>query len=221
MQNYQVRLASMIKEFGAPKGGKDIADVERFRSKVPDAMIEFWQLHGTGTILNGYFQFCDPCDYASIVKQIFDGDSQLKPEQTYMLGFGAFGSMVLWNEVYQNVGVDLVRGHVSCQALVSGKTYDPNIAVTSALVMLDDPTFDEYDANAEKLFETARSTLGTLAVGQVYGFKPILAFGGNRALSSLAIYNAKPHMAVLAQAHEMQLMDYDPYPAQPVRVIGG
>lgn len=134
MQNYQVRLASMIKKFGAPKGGKDIADVERFRSKVPDTMIEFWQLHGTGTILNGYFQFCDLCDYASIVKLIFDGDSQLNPEQTYVLGFGAFGSMVLWNEVYRTVPVDLVRGHVSCWSLVSGKANDPNTALTTALI---------------------------------------------------------------------------------------
>jgi hypothetical protein len=211
----------MIEKFGAPRGGKAIADIDRYRSKVPDAMIEFWQLHGTGTILNGYFQFCDPCDYASIVKLIFDGDSHLKPEQTYMLGFGAFGSMILWNEVYQNVDVDLVRGHVSCRSLVSGKANDPNTALTTVLIMLDSPTFDEYDADAEKLFEPARSTLGTLAVGQVYGFKPILAFGGNRALSSLAIYDSKPHMAILAQAHEMYLMDYNPYPAQPVRVIGG
>jgi hypothetical protein len=38
-------------------------------------------------------------------------------------------------------------------------------------------------------------------------------------LFSLAI-NTKPHMAILAQAHEMQLMDYGPNPAQPVRIIG-
>jgi hypothetical protein len=154
------------------------------------------------------------------MKFVFDGDSQIDAERTHVLGFGAFGTIIAWNEVHQNVTIDLVNGQVSCQALVNGKTYDPNIAVTSKLMLLDRPTFDEYDADAKKLFKPARSKFGKLGVGQIYGFRPILALGGNRALSSLAIYEALPHMAILAQAHEMQLMDNAPFPPQPVRVIG-
>ncbi|MGZ2426687.1 T6SS immunity protein Tdi1 domain-containing protein [Rhizobium laguerreae] len=87
-------------------------------------------------------------------------------------------------------------------------------------MLLDSPTFDEYDAEAEKLFKPARSKLGKLGVDQIYGFRPILALGGKRALASLTIYEALPHMAILAQAHELQLMDNAPFPPQPVRVIG-
>ncbi|HLP70231.1 MAG TPA: GAD-like domain-containing protein [Rhizobium sp.] len=219
MKDYQVRLASIIEDFGAPKGGEAV-DVERYRGKVPNAVIEFWEQNGTGIIMNGYFQFCDPARYASIMKFIFDGDHEIRPEQTHVLGFGAFGTIVAWNEVHQNMSVNLVNGQVSCQALISGKTYDPDIAVTSELMLLDDPTFDEYDADVKKLFKPARSKLGTLGVGQIYGFSPILALGGNRALASLEIYEALPHMAILAQAHDMQLMDNAPFPPRPVRLIG-
>ncbi|SCB58940.1 protein of unknown function [Rhizobium aethiopicum] len=83
---------------------------------------------------------------------------------------------------------------MSCQALVNGKTYDPNLAVTSELMLLDSPTFDEYDADAQKLFKPARSKLGKLGVGQIYGFKPILALGGNRDLANLVICEALPHI---------------------------
>ncbi|RWX14057.1 DUF1851 domain-containing protein [Rhizobium hidalgonense] len=220
MKDYQVRLASIIKDFGAPQGGDTAIDVERYRGRVPDAVIEFWQQNGIGTVLDGYFQFCDPGRYSGILKLVFGGDPDIHAEQTHALGFGAFGTIVAWNEVHQDVTIDLVKGQVSCPALVNGKRYDPNLAVTTQLMLLDDPTFDEYDAHAKKLFKPARSKLGKLGVGQIYGFRPILALGGNRALASLAIYEALPHMAILAQAHEMQLMDNAPFPPQPVRVIG-
>ncbi|TZG33544.1 DUF1851 domain-containing protein [Agrobacterium sp. B1(2019)] len=62
--------------------------------------------------------------------------------------------------------------------------------------------------------------MGKLAVGQIYGCKPIVALGGNRALESLTIYDALPHMVILGQAHDMQLMENAAFPPRPVRGIG-
>lgn len=219
MNEYQVRLASIVEDFGVPKDGEAV-NIERYRGQLPDAVIEFWQQYGTGIVLDGYFQFCDPARFASIMKVVFDGDNEIRPEQTHALGFGAFGTIVAWNEVYQDVAINLVNSQVSCPALVSGKTFDPDMAVTSQLMMIDDPTLDEYDAKLKKLFKPASAKLGKLGVGQIYGFNPILALGGNRALESLTIYDALPHMAILGQAHEMQLMDNAAFPPRPVRVIG-
>ncbi|WP_064684012.1 GAD-like domain-containing protein [Rhizobium bangladeshense] len=220
MNNYQARLDSIVEDFAAPESGTAAPDVGPYRGRVPEALIDCWQQNGIGTILDGYFQFCDPARYSGVVRRVFAGDPEIHPEQTHVLGFGAFGTIIAWNEVYQNVTIDLVNGQVSCQALVNGKTYDPNIAVTSEVMLLDDPTFDEYDADAQKLFKPARSKLGKLGMGQIYGFRPILALGGNRALANLSICEALPHMAILAQAHEMRLMDNAPFPPQPVRRIG-
>lgn len=220
MNNYQARLDSIVQDFGSPENGAAGLDLGHYRGKVPEAMIDFWQQNGIGTVLDGYFQFCDPGRYSGILKLVFGGDPDIHAEQTHVLGFGAFGTIIAWNEVHQDVVVDLVKGQVACPALVNGKTYDPNLAVTSQLMLLDDPTLDEYDAKTKKLFKPARSKLGKLGVGQIYGFKPILALGGNRALANLSIYEALPHMAILAQAHEMQLMDNAAFPPQPVRAIG-
>ncbi|TDW32880.1 hypothetical protein EV128_106224 [Rhizobium azibense] len=222
MKDYQIRLASIIEDFGAPQGGEaaPAAEPERYRGRVPDAVIEFWQQNGTGIILDGYFQFCDPDMYAPIMKLVFDGDSEIEAGKTHVLGFGAFGKMIAWNETHQDMIIDLVKGMVSCPALTSGEKFDENIAVTSQLMTLDQAFLDEYDANAKKLFKSARSRIGKLRVGQIYGFKPILALGGNRSLDSLTIYEALPHMAILAQAHGMQLMDNASFPPKAVRAIG-
>lgn len=45
---------------------------------------------------NGYFQFCDPAAYASIMKLVFNSDQEIRPHQTHVLGFGAFGTIVAW-----------------------------------------------------------------------------------------------------------------------------
>ncbi|MBY4611380.1 DUF1851 domain-containing protein [Rhizobium sp. 9T] len=220
MNNYQARLDSIVQDFGFPENGTARPDLGYYRGKVPEAMIDFWQQNGIGIVLDGYFQFCDPGHYDGILKLVFSGDPDIHAEQTHALGFGAFGTIIAWNEIHQDVIVDLVKGHVSCPALVSGKKYDPNLAVTSQLMLLDDPTLDEYDANAKKLFKPARSKLGKLGVGQIYGFKPILALGGNRALANLSIYEALPHMAILAQAHDLQLMDNTAFPPTALRAVG-
>lgn len=220
MTSYKARLDSIIEMLGKPQEADGSLDPEHYRGKLPHAMVELWQRAGTGLVLGSFFQLCNPARYASIMELVFDGDPDIRPEQTHVLGFGAFGTMLAWNEVYQDMCINLVNGRVSCSALTSGETYDPNIAVTTALMLLDDPILDEYDADAEQLFERAKEKLGPLRFGQVYGFKPILAFGGSRELSRLAIYDAPAHMAILAQAHRMHLMDNAVYPPQPVRPIG-
>lgn len=159
MNEYQARLASIVEDFGVPNGGGPV-DIERHRGQVPDAVIEFWEHYGTGIVLDGYFQFCDPARFASIMKVVFDGDNEIRPEQTHALGFGAFGTIVAWNEVYQDVVINLVNSQASCPALVSGKTFDPDMAVTSQLMMIDDPTLDEYDAKVKKLFQTGMCQAG-------------------------------------------------------------
>lgn len=220
MTDYQARLESIVQDFGSPNGAGATVNIDNYRDKVPEAVLEFWRQYGIGVVLDGYFQFCDPATCSSIVRFVLADDPEIKAEQTHALGFGAFGTIIAWNEVHQAVNIDLVNGKVSCQSLINGELYDPNTAVTTQLMFIDDPIFDEYDAAAKKLFKRARSKIGKLIVGQIYGFKPILAFGGNRDLANLAIYDASPHMAILAQAHQFHLMDNASYPPQPVRQIG-
>jgi hypothetical protein len=220
MKDYQARLDSIIDDFGKPKGAGEAFDPEPYLGHVPEALIDFWTQNCIGLILDGYFQFCDPDRYKSIVKFVFEGDPDIDPETTHVIGFGPFGTMIAWNERYQTVSIDLVKCQVSCSALTSGKEYNPNIALTSKLMLLDGAVFDEYDSDAKRLFKSAQSKLGSLRFGQIYGFKPILAFGGNRSLANLATYTALSHMAILAQAHQFQLMDNSPFPLKPMRVVG-
>lgn len=223
MNDYQQRLDSIVEMFGKPDSGdnSDYIDAEKYRNKLPNSMIEFWKQNGIGIILNGYFQFCEPARYSPILAQIFENDPDLKHDRTHAIGFGAFGKLLCWNEDFKHVIVDLINGYVSCRGLInSDKAVSDDADMTSQLMTLDEAFLDEYNAKATKLFKPALSKLGKVEMGQIYGFKPILALGGFRSLDNLVIYEARSHMSILAQAKRPQLMDYSIFPPKPVRPIG-
>lgn len=89
---------------------------------------------------------------------------------------------------------------------------DPNVSILSRLLLADDASFDVVDTSGKGLFKSARVKRRKPATGQIYGFKPMLAFGGNRSVDSIDIQPAVPHMALLAQASSFHLVDVFPYP---------
>ena len=47
-----------LEQFGPPLGGiaPGSFDTSRFRGKIPDSLLDFWDQHGLGLWLDGYFQ---------------------------------------------------------------------------------------------------------------------------------------------------------------------
>lgn len=225
MGQYKDRLKSVIDKF-VGDGVREFVtlDIDRaaYDGRIPPSVFELWAEIGAGPFLDGYFQLCDPRSYGGIIRQVFDGDEHIEPTRTHAIGFSAFGEIIAWNEEYRDVRISLVNGQVSCRWMFKPKPgVDPNMTILSRLLLADDVSFDVLDASGKGLFKSAKSKLGELQAGQIYGFKPILALGGNRSLNSLEVYDALPHMSILAQAHSMQLMDNSVFPPKPVRTIGG
>ena len=58
-----------------------------------------------------------PPDYADLVEQIFEDDPDLLSSATHMVGFSAFGELLLWNEQHERVLVNLPRLTARVRAL--------------------------------------------------------------------------------------------------------
>lgn len=221
----QERLEAVIAKFTV--GGIETSDAagpwdaHKYEGRIPEAIFPLWERFGLGVFLDGHFQLCDPDFYRPIVSQVLGDDGDLDPDRTHPIGFSAFGEIVAWNEDHRDVRIDLVDGHVSCRWLTAPKHgIDPNMTLLTRLLLVDDASFDPLDAKGKPLFKSVRSRLGPLKSGEIYGFKPILAFGGNRAAADMARFEASAHMSILAQAQEFKLVDMSPYPPRPVRMIG-
>ncbi|MCZ7856391.1 GAD-like domain-containing protein [Agrobacterium salinitolerans] len=223
MVSYQTRLDAVLTKLaaGQQEKGHGPVDSEKYIGRIPESIFKVWDELGLGVFWNGYFQLCDPDKYRPIVDQVLIGDPDLDPERTHAIGFSAFGEMLAWNETHRSVYVALPESQVSCRWLTSPKEgVDPNLTILTSLLMVDDDSYDMPDENGRPLFKVAQSKLGELGAGQIYGFKPILAFGGPRNVNSLTVYDAFPHMSILAQAHDFELVDMTPFPPRPLRKIG-
>ena len=202
------------------------AELEALAGRLPQELLAFWREYGVGTWLNGKFQFCRPADYADLVEQIFAGDPDLLPSATHMVGFSAFGELLLWNEQHERVLVDLPRLAARIRAFDVRKPTDPaHFLLTTPLSLLGrEGSFDvfEHDAAAEPLFARALARLGPLDLGQCYGFVPMLAFGGSARLDRIERLDATVHFSLLAGAGPCRVMAVQTpggYPT-PVRYLG-
>jgi hypothetical protein len=225
MKVYTDRLKAVIEKFrkSAPLELRSFGEAYagRYQGRIPYGVLELWDEIGIGLFWEGYFQLCDPAVYQPIINAIFEKDEQIRGERTHAIGFSAFGELITWNEDHRDVLIDLVNGQVSCRWLLNDKEgIDPNITILTNLLLADNAAFDVVDAEGKGLFKSAQSTLGNLKMGQIYGFKPILALGGSRSIDGLGIWDAFAHMSILAQAQTLNLMDNSVFPPQPVRPIG-
>ncbi|MDR9803133.1 GAD-like domain-containing protein [Rhizobium hidalgonense] len=224
MEQYSDRLNSVVDKFSGGKVEETVAlkiDHASYEGRIPQGVFDLWEKVGAGPFFDGYFQLCAPQAYRGIINQVFDGDSQIAPAQTHAVGFSAFGEIIAWNEQFRDVRINLVSGQIACRSMFNPKPHiDPSVTILSRLLLADDPSFDVLGTDGKGLFKSAKLKLGKLQAGHIYGFTPILALGGNRAAESIKIYEALPHMAILAQAHHMHLVDNSVFPPKLVRIIG-
>ena len=216
-------FAYVVEKFGAPSGvaprGKAMLD--RYRGVLPGALLDFWELHGQGLMLDGKFQFCDPQHFAPISQMIFGADPQLPAERCHIYGFSAFGTLLVWSEDHGGVRVELVEQVASAPALTGREPkLSPDASIAVNLFGLDQEVLDLVDTAGKGLFARARKVLGPLQPGQVYGLVPMLALGGARRLENLRIVSALEHLSLLAQAGPIQLIDTSTMVMRPVRVLG-
>ncbi len=152
------------------------AELDVLAGRLPSELLAFRREYGLGSWLDGKFQFCRPADYAELVEQIFADDPELLPSATHMVGFSAFGELLLWNEQHEQVLVDLPRLVARVDAFDAREPGDPtDFPITTPLYMLDfEMSFDvfEQDNAAEPLFARALARMGPLDLGQCYGFVP-------------------------------------------------
>ena len=143
-----------------------------------------------------------------------------------MVGFSAFGQLLLWNEQHKRVVVNLPRLTARVDAFDVRKPGDPthfSLATPLSLVG-NEGSFDvfEQDEVAEPLFARTLARLGPLDLGQCYGFVPMLALGGSAKLDRIERLDAETHFSLLADAGRCSVMAVQTpggHPA-PLRELG-
>jgi len=212
-----------ISKFGLPQGGLSVARSEllAFEGLVPDSYLEFLATAGTGIWQDGYFQIVDPRRYSSLIDQVFNGDPDFRSPELVVIGFGGFGTLLLWSERYWNIEVDPLFHCVS-----STYYFKPKANITSSLSLSNSLAGvgaggDTFDDDGKPLFKRALKAYGRLQPDQIYAPRLHPALGGPRTLENFRPASALEALSIAAQAAPFILKDVLGQPPKPSRVIGG
>ena len=200
----------ILKKFGRPVGGEQVpVDVlAAYADRVPQTMLDFWKEYGTGLWLDGYFQLCRPDKYQELVHLILDGDPDFPPRESALIGFSAFGKLMIWNNRNYFLSVNLYdkiayTDHCDDDFPVLPK----EMTIAIDLSRIDGKSYDYFERTkkAAPLFKRTLKKLGPLAYGECYGFIPARELGGLEVLDEVHKRPALPYFRMVSQLAPIEL----------------
>jgi hypothetical protein len=221
-------FAYCVKKFGGPRDGEPLPAgvIDRYRAWVPASMVDFWETYGGGIWLDGRFQLVRPDRYQELVNVLLAGDPDFPPDESVMIGYGAFGNLLIWNNESYFLEVDLANqfsytNHVN----PSHPVLDADRELPRELSNVDQATYDfiERTDAAKPLFARAMKKCGKLGYGECYGFVPAVGLGGRGVLEAVQLVRALEHFSILAQLGpiELRYMDTETRKIVVLRALGG
>ncbi|MGF6276056.1 hypothetical protein ABIB38_004463 [Massilia sp. UYP11] len=192
-----------IDEFGEATSRTDVPmeAIQKWRGKLPDQLLKYWQAEGWCGYANGLFWTVNPDDYEDLVDEWLADTPLEQLDSFHAIARTAFGCLYLWGE---KTGDSVT---VAC-------SINSIIAFSSNLKQeMDDPDFDARvffsnkspdhcdlkDESGQPLFERALAKLGPLEPDELYGFEPALVLGGKMRLENLTKLNLDVHLTILRQ----------------------
>ncbi|QYA08727.1 GAD-like domain-containing protein [Agrobacterium larrymoorei] len=223
MQKLFVTYQNALKRLGRPRNSEILgdADIARYKNRISETYLDFIRQAGFGTWNEGYFQFCDPEKYKSMIALDLSGDKQLKPDRTHALGFSPFGKILAWNEDYKTTEINTLLHRVIFLGLfkeIPAERSDINLGI--AVEGTDAASFDAPDEYGKLMFNRLLKTLGKLQLGQIYSPKLHPSLGGQLTVENMRPVNALPAMTIAAQAGPFTLYDTTKPSTPAVRIIG-
>lgn len=203
-----------IKKFGPPIDGEPVPTevLDQFKTTVPQSMIDFWATYGTGLWLNGKFQLCRPDRYQGLLNLILKNDPDFPANECCLLGYSAFGTLMIWNNKNYELSIELVYKIADTQHLSPDcRVLPPDRAIATPLTFVDSGSYDLYDGTEKPkpLFDRTLKKLGRLDYGECYGFVPAVGIGGLGVLSEVKKMRALEHFGLIAQLDNIKLRYMD------------
>lgn len=227
----------VVDEYGPPVGDGPIsaAEADRYRGRVPDALIDFWLEYGRGSWRNGLYWMCDPEPLMPIIRELFRNDPEFDPELMVPYFRNAFGDIRAWHPEFKLVSIRMNFGEVSntditVDVIPGLRPADNNIAVASgvsAAVFDMDGWVNAIDGTP--VFDAVLARLGPITADQAYVMTPHFLLGGNGVAKDFSIGGLVEYLGFLLQIGPFTRTRYIPPDEggrkpfgdiEPVRTIG-
>ncbi|WP_198116527.1 GAD-like domain-containing protein [Massilia rhizosphaerae] len=178
-----------------------VETIEKWRTKLPDQLLTYWQEEGWGSYANGLFWIVNPDDYEDLVDEWLEDTLLEQIDAFHVVGRTAFGNLYVCGE---HSGVNMtISGPLNAifalpKDLKPKSKEDQDWSVKS-FIGLSISECDLKDESGTPLFEQALAKLGPLAADEMYGFEPAIVLGGKMRLENLVKLKLDVHLTILRQ----------------------
>lgn len=173
-----------------------IETINKYKGRLPDELLNIWNIMGYGIYENGFIQLVNPDDYDFVFKYI---DKLLEPSIVFAIT--AMGDLLIWegnknwtiapNEGNRVKQIDARK----CKSRVIGE-----IDFVFDILLGDDYGISGKNFFDSKPYLDIKDKLPTLEYGQCYGYVPALALGGKVSNKNLQVVDAKTYIDIIGQA---------------------
>lgn len=176
------------------------SSVQRYRGRLPDQLLSYWEEQGWCGYANGLFWTVDPEEYEPAL-EAWIGETPLMEQDAYhIIARSAFGKLYFWGEKTGGP-FQLFAPGAFCVPAMGEPTADMDFEMRIFFGTRKRKTDDFED-----LFAPAMKELGRLKHDEMYGFVPALALGGISALAHLQKVQAVEHLVLLAQLAPLEVI---------------
>lgn len=195
--------------FGPPINRRDVPveKIEKFLGKLPDKLLEYWQVYGWCGYAKGLFWTVDPDEWGDTLEDWIAETPFMDKDAYYVIGRSAFGELALWGtNTGQSLTIITPYGRVYPSFSPDFKEDGPDLSLQLFFSSNSRSSYEFTDTEDKPLFERALAKLGPLDHDTMYGFVPALALGGQPKLERLQRLDAHVHLNILSQVTELQIM---------------
>ncbi len=193
-----------IDEFGEATSRVNVPQesIEKWRGKLPEQLLTYWQQEGWCSYAGGLFWTVDPTDYEDIVDEWLEDTPFEQLDSFHVIARSAFGKLYLIGEsIGCSTKISCVISSIYAlpKELKRKNERDLTLNVQSFFCFRGKADCDIKDEAGKPLFERALKKLGPLAIDEMYGFEPAIVLGGKMLLDNLVKVKIDQHLTILRQ----------------------
>ncbi len=194
-----------LEKMGPPIERKDVPEssIERYRGKLPDQLLTYWEEHGWCGYGDGLFWTVNPEEYESVLEAWLNETFFMEEDAYHLIARSAMGKLYFWGE---QSGYSLKISAFDSLAIPRKSLFSGDEQNMGVRVFFSHLNKEENDF--ESMFPLAFKKLGKVNSDEMYGFIPALAFGGTGELETIQKVKAVEHLVLLAQLAPLRILEY-------------
>lgn len=205
-------LDLFLSEFGQPTTivPATTADIDTYRGRLPNQLLEYWQILGFSGFADGLFWLTNPADYQDILDRFLEDTPFEHDDIYYVIARNAWGNLKLYGE---KTGHSVeISPYLNWMRTKKGNQQDieagkANQTIKSFLTCQDPDRADIKSSQKKPLFPAALKKHGPLNADEVYGFAPFLFMGGEKKIKNIEKCDIFAHLNLIADMGDMEIID--------------